>query len=131
MMIITNQLFNVFQDNVYYLPVAVTTIGLSFFIYIKYSETICARRVDEINSTRVQEGLPNDVTITPEDIKNNPELAEVFDISDVNANVNIILESNEQFEVVQNQYVAFEFPTLIDIFNTIGTVVSAFLDYLF
>jgi hypothetical protein len=39
---------------------------------------------------RLAENLPTDVAISPEDFRNDPELLDVFEITDIN-NVNIIL----------------------------------------
>jgi hypothetical protein len=54
-----------------------------------------------IDITRVQEGLPTDVTITPEDFRNHPELAEILEVGDTDVNLDLILESNEHFENVE------------------------------
>jgi len=57
---------------------------------------------------RLAEDLPTDVALTPEDFRNDPELLDMFEITDVN-NVNIILESNEHFQNLQSQEVVLTF----------------------
>jgi hypothetical protein len=53
------------------------------------------------------------MTLTPEDFSNNPELAEIFGAPDTNANFQVVLESNQHFEAMQNQY------ALIDLYNNL------------
>jgi len=70
-----------------------------------------------IDAGRAAEGLPTDVTLTPEDLVNNPELIEIFDIDNVDENVNIILESNEHFEALQLQdTIAYFTQLILDVF---------------
>lgn len=59
--------------------------------------------INQIDTTRVNEGLPTDMTISPEDFAADPELAEIFGITENNTMLNVNLESNEYFEEVQNQ----------------------------
>ena len=40
--------------------------------------------VRPIDSARAAEGLPTEVTLTAEDFRNNPELADIFDVTDGN-----------------------------------------------
>jgi uncharacterized protein YpuA (DUF1002 family) len=53
--------------------------------------------------SRLEEGLPTDVSLTPEDFAANPELAEIFGVTDTNTNLNLNLESDQHFEAVQTQ----------------------------
>jgi hypothetical protein len=84
------------------------SIGISLLVltvglingYRNYSNTVGGDR--QIDTTRVHEGLPTDMALTPEDFRANPELAEIFGIADTDNNLDVILESNEHFEQVQN-----------------------------
>jgi hypothetical protein len=55
----------------------------------------------EVDVVRVAEGLPTDVTITPQDFKDNPELAQIFEVSDTSQNLDLIIQSDEHFQMVE------------------------------
>ncbi len=80
--------------------------------------------VRQEDTTRVEEGLPTDVTLSPEDFAANPELAEIFGITDTNVNLDIALESNEHFEAVQNQAASIDYFKII--YDTIEALVTFF-----
>jgi hypothetical protein len=71
-----------------------------FFSYNNYSNYI---RMTQVEQQRVQEGLPNQVTLTPEDLRQNPELVEIFDITDIDSNFNLDLEATEHMEYFASQ----------------------------
>ena len=104
-------------DNALILCYTVVFLGLTYHVIITYRALYNATMVSEIDTTRVNEGLPTDMSLTPEDFAANPELAEIFGITDTNTNLDIALESNEHFEQVQNQIANNNLPTISDILN--------------
>jgi len=69
-----------------------------------------------VDTFRLEEGLPTQVELTPEDFKNHPQLKEIFDLKDedVNQNLNLALESEEHVEKLIN-----EVPIWIQILETV------------
>jgi hypothetical protein len=96
-------LYTLNQDNFMILICALTFLGLTYTVIHSYRTLNNATMVSQIDTTRVNEGLPTDMSLTPEDFAANPELAEIFGITDTNTNLDVTLESNEHFEQVQNQ----------------------------
>jgi hypothetical protein len=76
--------------------------------------------VSQIDTTRVNEGLPTDITLTPEDFAADPELAEIFGITDTNTNLDLNLESNEHFEEVQNQIATINRDNIMNALNDLN-----------
>jgi len=74
----------------------------------------------QIDTTRVNEGLPTDMTLTPEDFAADPELAEIFGISENNTMLDLSLESNEHFEEVQNQIETFNRENIMNALNDLN-----------
>ena len=74
--------------------------------------------VRQTDTTRVEEGLPTDISLSPEDFRDNPELAEIFGITDPDTNLDVALESNEHFEQVQNQELMQEIQNQLTTVNT-------------
>lgn len=93
------------MDNYITICYTLAISGMTFCLILSYRRMINDTRVRqlEIDTTRVDEGLPTDMTLTPEDFLANPELAEIFGVTDDNTNLDLMLESNEHFEEVQNQ----------------------------
>jgi hypothetical protein len=110
-------LINFNLDNILILCYTITFLGVTYNVIIRYIALNNATMVSEIDTTRVNEGLPTDMSLTPEDFAADPELAEIFGITDTNTNLDIALESNEHFEQVQNQIANNNLPTISDIFN--------------
>lgn len=110
-------LINFNLDNILILCYTITFLGVTYNVIIRYRALNNATMVSERDTTRVNEGLPTDMSLTPEDFAANPELAEIFGITDTNTNLDIALESNEHFEQVQNQIANNNLPTISDIFN--------------
>jgi len=107
---------SVVMDNVFTLAIAITVICVTLSLingYIQYSNNV-QRQID---STRVQEGLPTDITLTPEDYMNNPELAEIFGAPEAGNTLNLNLESNEHFEQQQNQSPAVDYTDLDTLYD--------------
>lgn len=107
------------------ITVTVAVIGITYGIISSLRELDTVIMERPVDTTRIHEGLPTDLTLTPEDFSANPELAEIFDISDTDNNLNIILESNEHFELVQDQIAA------IDYLNNFIEVIQHFLTNFF
>jgi uncharacterized protein YpuA (DUF1002 family) len=103
-----NSLSNFNFDHYFALSIAISVIGITFCIINRYREIGNVGMERPIDTTRVHEGLPTDVTLTPEDFRANPELAEIFGVADTDNNLDILLESNEHFQQVENQLNAVE-----------------------
>jgi hypothetical protein len=117
---------NVNMDNFVTLAIAITVIGLTLSLinsYIQYSNNVQG----QIDSTRVHEGLPTDISLTPEDFINHPELVEIFGVQDQDNNLNLNLESNEHFEQQQNQPPAVDYTDLDTIYDIVENFISSFL----
>jgi len=117
---------NVNMDNFVTLAIAITVISITLSLinsYIQYSNNVQG----QIDSTRVHEGLPTDVTLTPEDFINHPELAEIFGVQDTDNNLNLNLESNEHFDQQQNQPPAVDYTDLETIYDIVENFISSFL----
>lgn len=93
--------FNI--DNVATICFTLGMLGITICLILSYRQYNNTIMVSQIDTTRVDEGLPTDMTLTPEDFLADPELAEIFGITDTNTNLDVTLESNEHFEQVQNQ----------------------------
>ena len=97
---------DLFIENYIITVVAIASVSI-IFVTITYSyvrslggiENISIER--PIDYSRVYEGLPTDVTITQEDFTNHPELAEILGVTDTTTNVEILLESNEHFMLLE------------------------------
>jgi|SRR5882757_5341887 len=119
------------SEHLLILSVAITVIGVTFSLITHYNNNynladlnvLVRERV--VDSTRVHEGLPTDVTITPQDFINNPELAEIFGITNTDNNLELVLESNQHYEATRNLAVDYDnFGILLDI---IRDFLSSFL----
>jgi hypothetical protein len=118
---------NLHLENYVVLSITITFIGLTIGLINSYSEFGNVTRVRPVDTTRVHEGLPTDVTLTPEDFLAHPELAEIFDVTDTNTNLNVALESNEHYEVIQNQFAAVDYDNLMAIYDIIEAFFSTFI----
>jgi len=98
-----NFIFNQTFNNVSIIVGTVVSVALAYKIYISYTELTLFNRVRQVEAARAQEGLPSEVTITPEDLRLNPELADILGVTDVNNNINIALETNAHLEYIQFQ----------------------------
>jgi hypothetical protein len=108
------------------LAVSITVIGITFSLINnlrQFNNVILERQID---TARVHEGLPTDMTLTPEDFTNHPELAEIFGVTDTNSNLNLILESNEHFEQVENQLAAIDYNNLITLYEVVEAFITSF-----
>ena len=112
------------SEHLLILSVAITVIGVTFTLINNYNnnynyslaelDNVVRERV--VDSTRVHEGLPTELTLTPENFTDNPELAEIFGVTNTDNNFDLILESNEHYEAMQNLVVDYEnFGTTLDV----------------
>jgi|SRR6266436_9078100 len=116
-------------DYLLILSVTIAVVGVSLTLINSYTEFDNVTRERVVDSTRVLEGLPTDVTLTPEDFINHPELAEMFDVTNTNKNFDLVLESNEHFEETRDLAVDHEnLNTLLDV---IIDFYFSYNDYLF
>jgi hypothetical protein len=120
-----NFLSNTNFDHYGALGLTISVIGVTCYVISNYSHFDNVFRMRQVDTTRVHEGLPTDVAITPEDFRDNPELAEIFDVTDTNSNLNIALESDAHFQAVQNQVV----PEDYDHLTTLSQILEAFFSY--
>jgi len=96
--------------------IGITLVALSIGLYNHTMMLInCHNLISKLNRdrpidiARVHEGLPIELGLTPEEIRDNPELLEIFghEIADLNnANLNFTLESDEFYEQIRNQQIA-------------------------
>lgn len=96
-------LFSIGMSSVAIIAVATLSVGVAYKYYIYNTETTLLNRVRQVEAVRAQDGLPSEVTITPEDFRLNPELAEILGVTDLNNNVNVALETNAHLELIQFQ----------------------------
>jgi len=116
------------SEHLLILSVAITVVGVGFTLITNYNnnynynlaelDNVVRERV--IDPTRVNEGLPTDLTFIPEDFINNPGLAEMLGVTNTDTNFDLVLESNEHFEAMQNLVVDYE---------NFGTTVDAIRDF--
>jgi|ERR1700748_899278 uncharacterized protein (DUF58 family) len=103
-----------------------TLFGVVFLLVLGNGRIIVRRPID---AGRVEEGLPTDVALTPEDFRNNPELLEMFEITDADNNLEFNLESNEHFEIVENlEAAATIYTQAIDNYNAFHDIFEAILN---
>jgi hypothetical protein len=98
-----NLIFNQSFHNVSIIVGTVVSIGLAYKFYISYTEWTLFNRVRQVEAARALEGLPSDVTITPEDLRLNPDLADILGVTDVSQNINIALETSAHLDYLQFQ----------------------------
>jgi|SRR6267154_3583009 len=60
-------------------------------------------RLTKVEAARAEQGLPSEVTITPEDFRLNPELVDILGVTGGNESVNISLETKAHLEYFQFQ----------------------------
>jgi len=110
------------------LSVSIMVVGVAFTLInnnlanINNVQNFVQERV--VDSTRVHEGLPTDITLTPEDFRNHPELAEMFGVTDINNNLNLVLESNNHFETMRN--LAIDYENFLNLIDTIREFLFSF-----
>jgi hypothetical protein len=85
-------------------------------------------RVKQAEAARAQEGLPSEVTLTPEDFEKNPELREIFGVTDADSNLNLALETIEHIDYQDNQDAAEDVNDYLDLG---GDFLSAVFNYAF
>jgi hypothetical protein len=96
-------LFNKGIGGVGLIVVAAVSVVAAYKCYYSYTELTLLWRVRQVEAVRAQDGLPSEVIITTEDLRLNPELADILEITDLNHNVNVALETNAHLEYLQFQ----------------------------
>jgi uncharacterized protein (DUF58 family) len=123
-----NLLFAADQVSNHYLAfsfaIAITVMGMTVCLIKNIHHTDDVER--QIDTTRVQEGLPTDVTITPEDFRAHPELAEIFDVTDTENNLDVSLESQEHLEMLEDQSTAISYNNIMAVLEAIEEFISYF-----
>jgi hypothetical protein len=83
-----------------------------------YIRCVSIARMRQEEAVRAQEGLPNDLAFTAEDLRENPELAEMFGVTDVNNDLHLNLETNAHLEYLNLQNLdGFNIMDHLDLFN--------------
>ena len=97
--------FDNYLQNLNMLTVGITFVGLTYYVVYSYAVFNYNNldMVRPIDASRVEEGLPTDLAFTAEDLRDNPELAEMFEITDVNNGLQLALESNAHNINIENQ----------------------------
>jgi uncharacterized protein (DUF58 family) len=108
------------------LAITVTVVGMTIYLIKSIPNMEGVNLERQIDSTRVQEGLPTDVTITPEDFRAHPELAEIFDVSDTETNLDVILESQEHLEMLEAQSADISYNNVMAVLDAIEAFISFF-----
>jgi len=96
-------LFSNWLSSVAIIATTVVSVGVVYKFYLYDKDITLFNRVKQVEAARAQKGLPSEVTITPEDLRLNPELADILGITDLNDNVNVALETNAHLEYIQFQ----------------------------
>jgi hypothetical protein len=86
---------------VIWLSIIIGVGGYRFYVY--YTHHTLLNRMLETTLERAEEGINSGVTLTPEDFRQNPELAEMLNITGVEEEININLETQEQVEFFEFQ----------------------------
>ena len=89
-------------ENVSFIIAAIIVVGLTIAHINVHIINTNVPFVRPIDSARAAEGLPTEVTLTPEDFRDNPDLAEIFDVTDVNNDLTINLEGNDHLNFADN-----------------------------
>ena len=108
------------------LAITITCMAMTIYIIKTIPQVDGVNMERQIDTTRVQEGLPTDVTITPEDFRANPELAEIFDVTDTDANLNVALESQEHLEMLEAQSASINFDNVMAVLEELEAIFSYF-----
>jgi hypothetical protein len=87
------------------LTVGITFVGLTYYVVYSYAVSNYNNldMVRPIDASRVEGGLPTELAFTPEELRDNPELAEIFEITDVENGLALALESNAHNINIENQ----------------------------
>jgi hypothetical protein len=102
MLNIINHLLNINIDNISITATTFISLGIAYKVYRTITNYNHMNRIRQIEAERTQENLPNEVTLTPEDFAANPELAEIFEVTDVDQNLDLNLQTNEHLEIQEH-----------------------------
>jgi hypothetical protein len=124
--LLVNSLNNNNIDNIIILAGTITFVALTFSLYNGYTNYYYLNKVRQEEAVRAQEGLPNDLAFTAEDLRENPELAEMFGVTDVDKGLHLNLQTNAHLEYLENQDAAIN---IMDYIDVIGDFLSAVYIY--
>ena len=112
-------------ESIVLVSLTASIIGVTFCIYNNFRNDAILRQPDP---SRLQEGLPTDITLTSADFENNPDLVKVFEGEGVDPtqNVNVVLQGPEHFELLKNQLSIFSFDNLMAICDAVVAFFSSF-----
>ena len=120
-------LTNLNMDNYQTICFAITAIAITFCLINNFRNFDNVTMVRQIDTTRVHEGLPTDITLTPQDFRTHPELAQIFGVTDPdNTNLDIALESHEHFERVENQLANINYDNLMTFYDILEAFFQSF-----
>jgi hypothetical protein len=120
--LLVNSLNNNNIDNIIILAGTITFVALTFSLYNGYTNYYYLNKVRQVEAARAHEGLPSELAFTPEELRDNPELAEMFEVTDVNKGLHLNLETNAHLEYLENQDAAIN---IMDYIDVIGDFLSA------
>jgi hypothetical protein len=118
------EIFHQTFNNISIIVITTVSVGIAYKFYICYTNYTLLNRVIQVEAARAQDGLPSEVTITPEDFRLNPELAEILEVTDVNNNINVALETNAHLEYIQFQDTIFAHDLFLE--NAVAFVANIF-----
>jgi len=122
----TNLNPNVVEEVLYNFDLLVLSFAAAYIVVETTIYIINQVQERQIDTTRVNEGLPTDVTITQEDFRNNPELAEIFGVSNTENDFNVNLESQAHLEMLENHSADLSYNDLMDILDALEIILSFF-----
>jgi hypothetical protein len=128
MLHIINHLLNINIDNISISATTFISLGIAYKVYRSLTNYNHMDRIRQIEAARTQENLPNEVTLTPEDFAANPELAEIFEVTDVDQNLDINLQTNEHLEIQEHHDLLVQEE---NVFTVAEVVAIAVFNYLF
>ena len=109
-------LFSNWFSSVAVVATTVVSVGIVYKFYLFDKNLTLLERVSKVEAARAEKGLPSEVTITPEDLRLNPELVDILGITDLNNNVNVALETKAHLEYTQFQEMVMDHNHFLDHF---------------
>ena len=109
-------LFSNWFSSVAVVATTVVYVGIVYKFYLFDKNLTLLERVSKVEAARAEKGLPSEVTITPEDLRLNPELVDILGITDLNNNVNVALETKAHLEYTQFQEMVMDHNHFLDHF---------------
>jgi len=120
-----NYIFNQTFNSVSIIVATAVSVTLTYKFYFYITELTLLNRVRQVEAARAQEGLPSEVTITTEDLRLNPELADILGVTDVTNNINVALETSAHLDYIQFQETIYTHNLIIE--NIVTFITSFFI----